>query len=382
MLKLIRRDEYSTNKLISKLENIELRLSELEQDVSDLRYAFKEIHNPSTASMEVVSIPKNHISSSKPTLDSKIHPSHRLDLIENNLKSAKDFIINMIENDKRAIHSQMQQRDNLIMEILPNLPKSTSSFESSHKFFDNFESEHLIDIFKSSIKRDSNLDRFSFEIGPNLKVRRSSRNVSKPSILVSEKKLKSKLKSKTNNKTKSSVKLRSKSVTKDKNNIRTKKIISRNQSKVTSKIKKKNQKRDLGKTKIIIANKKDINHSIKKSKKTQNKKEKILNSVSKLDNSKDSSGKFMKEKLHKLKFKNTAPLGKEFYFYNGHKICSLFELADYLSNADDSFYHMHVSGNRNDFATWVSDVFSLKRLSGLIYLTKSREELVKLLRSL
>ncbi len=61
-------------------------------------------------------------------------------------------------------------------------------------------------------------------------------------------------------------------------------------------------------------------------------------------------------------FKETKP---EFYFtaINGQEIKSLFELAYALERMSDDAYYYHVNDYKNDFSSWVKDVFMENNLS-------------------
>ena|SRR3989338_1575467 len=66
----------------------------------------------------------------------------------------------------------------------------------------------------------------------------------------------------------------------------------------------------------------------------------------------------------------------EFYFklIDGSKIKNLLELADALhSMSDDSFYY-HVNEQRNDFSSWIRDVFKENDLADNIAKLNSRLE--------
>jgi len=58
-----------------------------------------------------------------------------------------------------------------------------------------------------------------------------------------------------------------------------------------------------------------------------------------------------------------TPETHQFVLSNGKKINSLFQLADELEQMGDDVFGHHVSAERNDFATWVNDVFNEKFLA-------------------
>ncbi|MCB9358923.1 hypothetical protein H6503_03260 [Candidatus Woesearchaeota archaeon] len=291
MLNLIKKEATSSDKILAKLKNAEKRLDELENELIDLKYCFNEIHSPSGAAMEVASRHADGIQHDR-TLDTKVSIKHA-SLMENHLKQARNFINTMIENDKQQIHDQIHQRETLLMEMIPKIDVETPSERSAHKFMDTLESEHLLEIFKSHPGPNKDLDNLSFEIGPDMKVRRVSQG--HDAI---------------------------KGTTAEEHRISTEKV--------------------------------------------------------------DESTAFKHEKLKKLASKNKsiAPEGKEFYFSDGTRVSTVEELAKHLENSQEALFYSHVTPERNDFATWVKDVFHYKRLSGIMSIAKSKEELVKVLNSL
>jgi hypothetical protein len=48
---------------------------------------------------------------------------------------------------------------------------------------------------------------------------------------------------------------------------------------------------------------------------------------------------------------------KMFILVNGHKVKNVKELADIMSKIEDYVFYHHVTDNKNDFATWLRDVF-------------------------
>ena len=67
---------------------------------------------------------------------------------------------------------------------------------------------------------------------------------------------------------------------------------------------------------------------------------------------------------------------KYFILKDGRKIKSIKELALILETLDDeSFYH-HVTTDRNDFATWINDVFDDEELSSEIKNITRRSDII------
>jgi ribokinase len=79
------------------------------------------------------------------------------------------------------------------------------------------------------------------------------------------------------------------------------------------------------------------------------------------------------------KYRFNAPLGKEFYFSNGKKICSLDELAYYLKFALPKNVENHIHENNNDFALWIQQVFNFNELAEDLMKEKDQHELSKIL---
>jgi len=68
-----------------------------------------------------------------------------------------------------------------------------------------------------------------------------------------------------------------------------------------------------------------------------------------------------------------------FYLRNGRAIKSLHELAQVIESSDDD-YKYHVNGQRNDFATWVHDVFKDPRIAKKLTQARNRMEEAALLK--
>jgi len=58
-----------------------------------------------------------------------------------------------------------------------------------------------------------------------------------------------------------------------------------------------------------------------------------------------------------------APEHHAFVLKDGKKLRSLFELADVLEQTTDDVFGHHVNPGRNDFSTWVRDIFNDKFLA-------------------
>ena len=72
-------------------------------------------------------------------------------------------------------------------------------------------------------------------------------------------------------------------------------------------------------------------------------------------------------------FKDTKP---EYFFLmiDGSAVKNLLELADAFNNMSDDVFYYHVTNDRNDFSSWVRDVFNEKQLSEQLGMIHSRME--------
>src|SRR3989338_10182838 len=66
--------------------------------------------------------------------------------------------------------------------------------------------------------------------------------------------------------------------------------------------------------------------------------------------------------FHLMVYKNCDE-GKEFIFPNGKRVKNLIELAEAIAELDHGSFSHHVNSAKNDFATWVEDVFGEKALA-------------------
>ncbi len=71
---------------------------------------------------------------------------------------------------------------------------------------------------------------------------------------------------------------------------------------------------------------------------------------------------------------------KYFYLRNGGVIKNAHELKDTLPNMEDELYGHHVTNDRNDFATWVKDVFDDHILAAKIRKAKTRHHAARQIR--
>ena len=85
----------------------------------------------------------------------------------------------------------------------------------------------------------------------------------------------------------------------------------------------------------------------------------------------------MKAKEHRDS-KKEKPAGispeKHFKLCNGKTIKSIEELALMLDTISDDDFSFHVSGEKNDFATWIKDVFGNEYLADHLHLLNDKKE--------
>jgi hypothetical protein len=92
-----------------------------------------------------------------------------------------------------------------------------------------------------------------------------------------------------------------------------------------------------------------------------------------------------KVKSRKLKVKLSGDLsvriGEEFIFCDGFKASSINELYLHLLNSDDNLFNYHVNLDRNDFASWINDVFKQVEIANLIRSIKLKQDFLDLLKT-
>jgi len=63
------------------------------------------------------------------------------------------------------------------------------------------------------------------------------------------------------------------------------------------------------------------------------------------------------------KVNKKAPKGKEFYLEGGKILHSIGELRDELLHMNKKVFHHHCNKAKNDFSSWIKDVFNAKELA-------------------
>ncbi|MGV8169318.1 MAG: hypothetical protein ACP5N3_04650 [Candidatus Nanoarchaeia archaeon] len=74
-----------------------------------------------------------------------------------------------------------------------------------------------------------------------------------------------------------------------------------------------------------------------------------------------------------------APEWNEFLFANGGRAKSIAELKDRLKEMDQALFESHVSSEKNDFASWIRDVFQEYELAHRVRSAKTKEEMINIL---
>lgn len=72
-----------------------------------------------------------------------------------------------------------------------------------------------------------------------------------------------------------------------------------------------------------------------------------------------------------------APIDKYFWCKDGKVIRNLREAAKLIRGMDDEIFHHHVSNEKNDFATWIADVFQDQKLADKVRKRKSKRRIAK-----
>ncbi len=104
--------------------------------------------------------------------------------------------------------------------------------------------------------------------------------------------------------------------------------------------------------KKVSAKKKTVKKVAKRSVKESAKKSPAKKKPVKKKASKNTSKKVQRP----LTTRNASP-DKVFVLVNGHRLKNVKELADIMEKLEDYVFEHHVTEDRNDFATWLKDVF-------------------------
>jgi len=72
------------------------------------------------------------------------------------------------------------------------------------------------------------------------------------------------------------------------------------------------------------------------------------------------------------KFLEAAPEGSEFITADGKGVTTLSEISSSLKDMNEDVYAHHVNSSKNDFATWVGDIFGDYELGKILKKSKSK----------
>ncbi len=72
-----------------------------------------------------------------------------------------------------------------------------------------------------------------------------------------------------------------------------------------------------------------------------------------------------------------VPRDMSFYLYGGGTLKSIEELASALKTMDDEVFLHHVHSGKNDFANWIRDVFSDRKLANKLYILETIQDMAK-----
>ena len=80
-------------------------------------------------------------------------------------------------------------------------------------------------------------------------------------------------------------------------------------------------------------------------------------------------------------FYTHCPSDKVFRLNNGHVLNSIQELLYYLPHMSDDLFEHHVNSSRNDFSNWIKFVFQAENLADALKDARSRQDMLKILKS-
>jgi hypothetical protein len=77
-----------------------------------------------------------------------------------------------------------------------------------------------------------------------------------------------------------------------------------------------------------------------------------------------------------LKLTDNVPEEFEFVLPTGSRIKNLFELQNKLKTIDENIYNHHVNQEKNDFSSWIKDIYHNEELASKIASSSSRKEMI------
>ena len=75
-----------------------------------------------------------------------------------------------------------------------------------------------------------------------------------------------------------------------------------------------------------------------------------------------------------------VPAESAFVLFNGPKINNLFELAEALESMKETSFRHHVTGQKNDFSSWIRDIIGDNELAAKIMTTNNRSRMSSIVR--
>jgi hypothetical protein len=81
------------------------------------------------------------------------------------------------------------------------------------------------------------------------------------------------------------------------------------------------------------------------------------------------------------KFNALAPEGNAFLLAGGIKLYTVQHLMNELPRMDEAVFFAHVTPHKNDFASWINDVFKLEDLAVKIGSAKTKQEILEILKN-
>jgi hypothetical protein len=94
-------------------------------------------------------------------------------------------------------------------------------------------------------------------------------------------------------------------------------------------------------------------------------------------------GEFKNLLISADRFKNfnaLSPEGNAFLLSNGVRLYSIQHLINELPNMSDDVFYMHVTSEKNDFSSWIKDVFKLDDLALRLLSVRTKQEILEILK--
>lgn len=79
-------------------------------------------------------------------------------------------------------------------------------------------------------------------------------------------------------------------------------------------------------------------------------------------------------------FNTVSPEGNSFFLSNGERLYSIQHLINELPGMDEGIFYAHVNSEKNDFSSWIRDVFRFEDLALRINSAKTKQEMLQILK--